>query len=524
MGLLLALLLAAAPEANLSLLRPASGSDGLMGVEGARPPNDPDEPLQLQLGFDASYKPVRLGAQGKIDSRLGGWAQLSARLNDELSIFAQLPVMFSQSGDVTALGAPTPSFGFAVGDVRAGLRHAFLRGPVDLAAQISVEGATGEAQSFTSDGRLVGEALVAVAARRGAWEPIGNLYLRLRPPRDVGSVKIGNQIGLRGGAAYWLSPRSRLYGELELQSSLRDFSQQSFPIEWRAGGTVCATSVLAFDLAGGTRLDDGLGAPSLRGMAAVRYAPSLCRPPRQQGQEPGLQELVAQIAQQRAAREKAERESALPGVLAGSEADARETLVRMEALDLLDSSEAQALARAKSYAEDDARDSDGDGVPDRIDNCPFEKGPRDNFGCPKKRKQIVTLHEDRIDILEKVFFEPGRTLIHPRSTRLLNQIAAVMKAHPEILKVQVQGHTDSRGRSAMNLALSQARAEAVVGALIRRGIAPPRLMARGYGPARPLATNTTRQGREKNRRVEFRVLQRRAAGEVVDVDQSEATR
>jgi len=99
-----------------------------------------------------------------------------------------------------------------------------------------------------------------------------------------------------------------------------------------------------------------------------------------------------------------------------------------------------------------------------------------------------------------------------------------MKAHPEILKVQVQGHTDSRGRSAMNLALSQARAEAVVGALIRRGIAPPRLMARGYGPARPLATNTTRQGREKNRRVEFRVLQRRAAGEVVDVDQSEATR
>jgi len=65
LGLLLALLLAAAPEANLSLLRPASGSDGLMGVEGARPPSDPDEPLQLQLGFDASYKPVRLGPRAR---------------------------------------------------------------------------------------------------------------------------------------------------------------------------------------------------------------------------------------------------------------------------------------------------------------------------------------------------------------------------------------------------------------------------------------------------------------------------
>jgi len=519
LGLLFALLLAAAPEANLSLLRPASGSDGLLGVEGARPPDDPGEPLQLQLGFDASYKPVRLGPQGKIDSRLGGWIQLAARLNDALSIFAQLPVTFTQSGDVSALGATEPSFGFAVGDARAGLRHAFLRGPLDLAAQISIEAATGETQSFTSDGRLVGEALVALGQRRGSWELIGNAYLRLRPPRDLGGVKLGNEIGLRGGAANWLSPRSRLYGELEVQTSLRDFSQQSLPIEWRVGGTVCATSVLAFDLAGGTRLDDGVGAPSLRGVAAVRYAPSLCKPPKQQGPEPGLQELVAQIAQQRAAREKAEKEAALPAFLAGSESAAREALVRLEALDLLPASEADAIARAKAFAEEDQRDSDGDGVPDRIDNCPFEKGPPENFGCPKKQKQIVSLHEERIEILEKVYFEPGKTLIHPRSTRLLNQIAAVLKAHPEILRVQVQGHTDSRGGATLNLALSQARAEAVVGALIRRGISGSRLVARGYGPARPLASNETRQGREKNRRVEFRVLQRRTAGEVRDVEQ-----
>ncbi|TMB17715.1 MAG: hypothetical protein E6J65_19210, partial [Deltaproteobacteria bacterium] len=75
MVLVVAILLAAAPEANLSLLRPASGSDGLLGVEGARPPTDPHEVLQLQIGFDAQYKPVRLGPGARIESRLAGWAQ-----------------------------------------------------------------------------------------------------------------------------------------------------------------------------------------------------------------------------------------------------------------------------------------------------------------------------------------------------------------------------------------------------------------------------------------------------------------
>ena len=517
MGLFLALLVAAAPEANLSLLRPASGSDGLLGVEGARPLSDPEEPLQLQLGFDAAYKPVRLGPRAKIESRLGGWAQLAARLNDELSLFAQLPVTLRQTGDLTAFGTAQPAFGFSVGDIRLGLRHGFLRGPIDLAGQISLEAATAPSQSLTGDGRIVAEGLVSAAQRRGHWELIGNALLRLRPPRDLGPAQLGTQLGLRGGAAYWLSPRSRAYGELELQSSLRGLSQQSVPIEWRAGAMLCANSSLAVDLAGGTRLDDGVGAPSLRGVVAVRYAPLLCKPPKQQGPEPGLEELVAHIAKERAERQKVELQERLPRLLAQSELAAREALTRMEARDLLAASEADALARARAFAEEDSRDSDGDGVPDRLDNCPREKGPADNRGCPRAQKQIVVLREDRIEILEKVYFSPGKARIEGRSKRLLDQVGSVLKSHPEIVRVQVEGHTDDRGRASMNQALSQARAEAVVGALIRRGVRAERLVARGFGPSSPVATNATRQGREKNRRVEFRVLQRRSAGEVVDV-------
>ncbi|HYY51807.1 MAG TPA: OmpA family protein [Myxococcales bacterium] len=520
MGFLLALLVAALPEVNLSLLRPASGSDGLLGVEGARPPTDGSEPLQLQIGLDFGYKPIRVGLDGvSHESRSGGWVQLAAPLNGYASIFAQLPVTLGQSATVAqGAGAATPSFGFTVGDIRAGVRHGFLRGPIDVAGQLAVEVASGAHQSLTDDQRLVVEALVAAARRRGQLELIGNAFLRFRPPHDVGTVKLGNEIGLRGGAAWWLSTRSRVYGELELQSSLRDLSQQSFPIEWRLGATLCAGSAIAADVAGGTRLDNGLGAPSVRGVVAVRYAPSLCTPPkRETGPEPGLKELVAQIAKERAEREKAEQEKRIPKLIEASESAARETLIRSQAADLLPTSEGQAAARATTYGEEQTRDTDGDGVPDAVDNCPLVKGPADNAGCPRAEKQIVTIRENRIEILDKVYFAPGKTLIHPRSTRLLNQIARVLKTHPEVVRIDVQGHTDSTGGLARNLALSQARAEAVVGALIRRGVAANRMVAHGFGPNQPIATNATRQGREKNRRVEFRVIQRRVAGEVTDV-------
>src|SRR5207248_637369 len=84
-------------------------------------------------------------------------------------------------------------------------------------------------------------------------------------------------------------------------------------------------------------------------------------------------------------------------------AGARENLVRSEALDLLAASEADALARAAAFAEEETRDTDGDGVPDKLDNCPREKGPLDNRGCPRAKKQLVILREDRIEILDKVY-------------------------------------------------------------------------------------------------------------------------
>src|SRR4029079_15730730 len=101
-------------------------------------------------------------------------------------------------------------------------------------------------------------------------------------------------------------------------------------------------------------------------------------------------------------------------------------------------------------------DRDGDTVVDRLDNCPDEKGPPDNAGCPTK--QLVKIGDDRLDILESVYFKTDRATIEPRSFTLLDNVAAVLKAHDQ-LKIQVEGHTDNQGGEAYNKKLSQRRAE-----------------------------------------------------------------
>jgi OOP family OmpA-OmpF porin len=154
-------------------------------------------------------------------------------------------------------------------------------------------------------------------------------------------------------------------------------------------------------------------------------------------------------------------------------------------------------------------DTDGDGVRDDQDACPNEKGVADpdptKNGCPKS----VRVTDKEIVILEQVQFDTGKATIKKASDDLLEQVASVLHDHPEILRVEVQGHTDSRGAPAFNKKLSQQRADAVVKALVARGAEPARLTPKGYGPDVPIAENTTDEGRQKNRRVEFKIVDKR---------------
>ena len=108
--------------------------------------------------------------------------------------------------------------------------------------------------------------------------------------------------------------------------------------------------------------------------------------------------------------------------------------------------------------------------------------------------------------LEDVYFETGKATLLPASERTLNEAGAALEKHPE-LKVEVGGHTDSRGSRPMNVRLSQSRAESVRQYLLDHfKIAPGNLTAKGYGPPANGVVEKTDAERQHNRRVELNVI------------------
>ena len=120
----------------------------------------------------------------------------------------------------------------------------------------------------------------------------------------------------------------------------------------------------------------------------------------------------------------------------------------------------------------------------------------------------VAVTAERIEIEGSVFYETGNAIIKPESFPLLDEIAELLNDHPELTLVRIEGHTDSRGRASANLTLSQARADSVLEYLVRGGVSAERLTAVGYGEDRPLESGNNAAAWEKNRRVDFFVVER----------------
>ena len=127
----------------------------------------------------------------------------------------------------------------------------------------------------------------------------------------------------------------------------------------------------------------------------------------------------------------------------------------------------------------------------------------------------MQIEEQELKILDKIYFRLNSHVIERRSYALLDQLAQVMNAHPEIAHIRVEGHTDATGSARVNQRLSERRAQSVMRHLIRRGhVDRHRLSATGYGSTRPLVPNaTTEEENAQNRRVGFVILTEEAAEE-----------
>jgi OOP family OmpA-OmpF porin len=134
----------------------------------------------------------------------------------------------------------------------------------------------------------------------------------------------------------------------------------------------------------------------------------------------------------------------------------------------------------------------------------------------------VEVRDNKIEIHEKIQFDFDKAVIKDASFDLMNEIAGVITKNPHIKRIRIEGHASSEGNAKHNKQLSDARAKAVMKYLTDHGIAAAELAAVGYGADHPIADNGTEDGREKNRRVEFVILEQDVTKKKVEVDKAGA--
>jgi outer membrane protein OmpA-like peptidoglycan-associated protein len=153
-------------------------------------------------------------------------------------------------------------------------------------------------------------------------------------------------------------------------------------------------------------------------------------------------------------------------------------------------------------------DKDADGILDEADKCPEQPETKNGFedadGCPDELPKEVARFSG---VIKGIQFDFGKATIRKESNKLLDDAVKVLQQYPD-LRIAITGHTDNVGEPGKNLELSQQRAAAVKEYFVGKGVDAGRIETRGAGAAEPIADNGTDQGRQQNRRIEFKLLQK----------------
>ncbi len=154
-------------------------------------------------------------------------------------------------------------------------------------------------------------------------------------------------------------------------------------------------------------------------------------------------------------------------------------------------------------------DNDQDRILDVNDACPNDpetyNGFEDEDGCPDRGS--VVIEENQIVILEKIYFETDSAEIQRRSYPIIDAVAATLIGNPQISLIEIQGHADERSSDEYNVRLTRDRAAAVLEAIVQRGVDRRRMRSAGYGERCPIDPGHNEAAWEKNRRVEFKILE-----------------
>ncbi|HSN99145.1 MAG TPA: OmpA family protein [Candidatus Nanopelagicales bacterium] len=524
-----------------------------------------EDPLVLRAATGDEARGSVVGNQFllHLNASLALWSRLTLNVN--------LPLAF-QGGDQGVAGGttvPGPS-GAGIGDLRLGARATLLGGYFD-GFQLALGGylwvPTGSPDAYTGDGGVRGapQLIVGGLIDRLVWS--GVISPELRGSTSFANVEPGTSLQWGVGLGYLVGDDRRIQVGAELlgAAALGDLQTRTTNLEVLFDGRYRVNDSIEAGVGAGPGLSPGVGTPSFRAVAMVAYSPAV-KPPVQDRDRDGIEDADDACPDVRGVASADPKLHGCPppppdtdkdGIFDAEDACVNEPGVPdpdpakngcpppkdSDNDGIVDPQDAcpavpgvadpdpakngcppdkdgdkvldkdDACVDIPGEATEDPKtngcpDADKDGIYVPADACPNEKGKPDpdptKNGCPV----AVRVTESEIVILQQVQFDTAKATIKQVSNALLDEVAEVLKEHPEIVKLEVQGHTDDRGGKALNKKLSQARSDAVMKALTQRGVAAERLTAVGYGQDVPIAENKTADGRQKNRRVQFKILEK----------------
>jgi outer membrane protein OmpA-like peptidoglycan-associated protein len=462
-----------APSFEVERFRPEGGARDVMGVPSASVPAHLEKHLSAWLSY--ADQPLRLTGTGSTPYdatlvRSQTTLQLGASIGllDRYELAAMVPLT-SASGDrppgLSGVSLPDP--GAALGDLGLSARaHLADLGPVGLAVAVPLRLPTGARSAYSGHGGVTG-GLEALAE----WRAPGELRALFsagwvqRGERHLVDLTVGSALTFGLAAEVPLPVKlagspvvalSTLSGELGV-----GHGATASPMELLLAARARLPLGLEMTLGAGPGIGKGYGTPRFRALASLAFAPRSPPPPPVAAPEPPAP-------------------APEPAVVAAAEPPPQ------PAADPLPPEPSAVVAEAP----------------------PAEAAPAP-VPEPEAAPPQVVVTRERLVILQQVHFANDRDVILPDSFTLLDEVARVLVANPQIARVRVEGHTDSKGKPAYNTRLSKRRAAMVRGFLVKRGVEEGRLLAHGFGPERPIASNDTEEGRSRNRRVEFVILEER---------------
>jgi OOP family OmpA-OmpF porin len=503
-------------------MRPAAG---LVGDWGNRP-------LVVYNGDD-SVQSVVVRNQGTLHAgaSLVLWERLRLGLNVPVQIYAE--------GDRGRLGGGRvvlpPESSSAMGDLRfsADFRLFGQHGePLTAALGASLWAPTGNPKSYSGDPSVRVAPRFLVAGALSDFVYSGSLGVVYRDTNGFGDDAVGTQVALGVAAGVRLLARRlvigpELFGSTVVASSDAALSKRATPFEGLLGAHYTIADCLRIGAGVGTGLARGYGAPRVRGVLSVEWTPGVDEPlppPPSPELAPADRDRDGVLDASDACPDEpgsGTREPQTNGCPAPVDLDGDGVKDAEDACPTVAgvrSEDAKTLGCPASVppvapVAAPSPDRDGDGVPNEADACPDEAGAADadpkKSGCPR-----AFVQGNQIKITEQVKFgnNSGTILAEPATVATLEAVLRVLKEHPEIERLSVEGYSDNVGSAEANRKLSQRRADAVVAWLVKAGIDPKRLQSAGFGLERPIDTNDTPAGRANNRRVEFRIVGAQTGG------------